>query len=286
MLTISILALSLLAPDRDAIEQDRALNQQVQNYLAVKPYPELSRTVQAWSKYPDSNRRRLTLKLIDKLSDRTFVGLAKPQDLIIFYRLNTGDLQLQGHGGVVYQDLFLVGGRAAWALSEMYAVRGLPELNAGLSQEEWNKRAKHITARFAPDNLPALQLVQVYMNVQWWWQMDLILQSWSKLSEEQRNRIAKELIERLDDIHETWFRDYQELRAWYGRLLHLSTPPPRKGLDAQNYLQTATGRAAYALGRLYEINDLPKLLDNPSTKELFAHTKGFAERINKELSAK
>ena len=284
-ISLGLLALSLLAPDRDALAQDRALNQQVQKYLAAKPYPELSRTVQAWSKYPDSDRRRLTLKLIDKLSDRAYVGMTEQTDMVIFYRVETGDMKMYGHGGQIYQDLFLVGGRAAWALSEMYEVRGLPELNAGLSQEEWNKRAKQIAARFAPEELPILGQVQTYMNVLWWWQLRLIAQSWAKLPQQKRHHIAEELVHRLDQSHGTWLRESDHLHGWR-KLIDRATPSPITATNPRRDLQRASGRAAYALGQMFKIDDVPMLEYELPSAERRKRAQQIADRINEKLTAK
>lgn len=57
--------------------------------------------------------------LISRLSEKRKVGLEGTADLIIWCRLNTGDLQFYGHGGIISEDLFTVSGRASWVLNEI-----------------------------------------------------------------------------------------------------------------------------------------------------------------------
>ncbi len=54
--------------------------------------------------------------LIEKLEDKSFVGLDNSADLIIFERIMTNDLHFYGHGWVVDDDLFTVAGRVSWLL--------------------------------------------------------------------------------------------------------------------------------------------------------------------------
>jgi hypothetical protein len=51
-------------------------------------------------------------ELIRRLTDKREVGLANTADLIIMERIQSGDLEFYGHGGVAYDDLFTVAGRA------------------------------------------------------------------------------------------------------------------------------------------------------------------------------
>ena len=69
-------------------------------YWAVKNAPEV---------IPD---------LIEMVKNSAFVGLKGQADLIIWERIESGDLKFYGHGWVVADDLFRVAGRASWVLSE------------------------------------------------------------------------------------------------------------------------------------------------------------------------
>jgi hypothetical protein len=120
--------------------QDDDQNPEVTAFLTDERWPEVRRIAEAWSKRPPAERARLAGELAPALTDRRLVGLRDPEDLIIVHRLLTGDLKWQGHGLVVRQDLFVTGGRAAWAISRLMDA-DVPELNAGLTPEQWEGRA-------------------------------------------------------------------------------------------------------------------------------------------------
>ncbi len=121
----------------------RAEAKQVAGYLAAEQWPDLFRTVEAWCLLPRADRVRLVGLLAPALESRKRVPLRTPEDLIIMYRWGTGDLEFKGHGGFVNQDLFTVGGRAAWAVEELLDI-GMPELNEGLTFRDWAARVGDI----------------------------------------------------------------------------------------------------------------------------------------------
>jgi len=57
--------------------------------------------------------------LICRLSNKTKVGLTNTADLIIWDRIQTGELKFYGHGGGMQEDVFTVAGRASWILNWM-----------------------------------------------------------------------------------------------------------------------------------------------------------------------
>jgi len=57
--------------------------------------------------------------LICMLSNKTKVGLTNTTDLIIWDRIQTGELKFYGHGGGMHEDIFTVAGRASWILNWM-----------------------------------------------------------------------------------------------------------------------------------------------------------------------
>lgn len=57
--------------------------------------------------------------LICRLSNKTKVGLTNTADLIIWDRIQTGELKFYGHGGGMQEDIFTVAGRASWILNWM-----------------------------------------------------------------------------------------------------------------------------------------------------------------------
>lgn len=123
-----------------------SMQQQIDNYLTTDKWPALLHTVEAWSRLAKADRARLIELLAPSLTNCKRVPLYETADLIIPYRTDKGDLKFQGHGLVVRQDLFTIGGRAAWAIGKLLDV-DLPELHGGLTIDEWNKRIIDIQAR-------------------------------------------------------------------------------------------------------------------------------------------
>ncbi|MFD2587052.1 hypothetical protein ACFSQJ_08925 [Croceitalea marina] len=58
-------------------------------------------------------------KLIELIINNKEVGLINTSDLIIWERIQSGDLKSYGHGGIVQDDLFKVSGRANHLLKEI-----------------------------------------------------------------------------------------------------------------------------------------------------------------------
>ena len=57
--------------------------------------------------------------LIQRLGFKQKIGLVNSADLIIVYRLTTGDMQYYGHGGILSEDLFTPAGRASYILNSI-----------------------------------------------------------------------------------------------------------------------------------------------------------------------
>jgi len=76
--------------------------------------------------------------LIGRLSNKTKVGLTNSADLIIWDRIQTGELKFYGHGGGMQEDIFTIAGRASWILNwmtgESFASVGI-ELTPTLAKE-------------------------------------------------------------------------------------------------------------------------------------------------------
>ena len=51
-------------------------------------------------------------ELVARITDNREIGLENTSDLIIWERIESGDLEFYGHGGVAQDDLFKVSGRA------------------------------------------------------------------------------------------------------------------------------------------------------------------------------
>jgi hypothetical protein len=90
--------------------------------------------------YPD-----MIPKLIDLIENNKEVGLINTADLIIWERMQNGDLESYGHGFIVNDDLFKVSGRANYLLKEItgedFGIIGMNTTQTELEeiQDEWIK---------------------------------------------------------------------------------------------------------------------------------------------------
>lgn len=65
------------------------------------------------------NYREVFPHLISRLAIKQKIGLVNTADLIIWDRIETGDLEFYGHGGSIDEDLFTIAGRASWILNDI-----------------------------------------------------------------------------------------------------------------------------------------------------------------------
>jgi hypothetical protein len=73
--------------------------------------------------------------LVASLSNKRKVGLINAADLIIWDRLETGDLIFYGHGGVITEDIFTIAGRASWILNQLTG-ENFAEIHGNLTEKQ------------------------------------------------------------------------------------------------------------------------------------------------------
>ncbi len=95
--------------DKDQLDSQIILD----SLLFLSDYKSI-KLVEVYSyKHPDA----VIEKLASMITDTSYVGLTNSADLIIPDRLESGDLEFYGHGGIVLDDLFTISGRANHILS-------------------------------------------------------------------------------------------------------------------------------------------------------------------------
>lgn len=144
--------MSLLLPDEygrllPATRVHRAEEKQISLLLTSKDWHPVLKIEREWIELPLHVRLRLAKKLCPALHSNALVGLLNTADLIIPYRVKTGEMRGLGMGLCSFQDLYLRGGRAAWAISSLIDDDQFPILDGGLTPGEWNERALKIEAR-------------------------------------------------------------------------------------------------------------------------------------------
>ena len=79
---------------------DKIINEKEYGYVFISEY---------WIAY---HYEEALPNLIERLTNKKEGGLINTADLIIHERIESGDLKFYGHGGVSYDDLFTIAGRA------------------------------------------------------------------------------------------------------------------------------------------------------------------------------
>jgi hypothetical protein len=104
---------------------------------------DMDERLRLYQRMSGGDRRRVVHRMAAYLAARDRVRTTNLDDSIILYRVRRGDMPMRAQGGVVAQDLFIVGGRAAWAIAEITGL-SIPELNEGLSPQEYQARVDKI----------------------------------------------------------------------------------------------------------------------------------------------
>jgi hypothetical protein len=117
----------------------------VSEYLDEPDYDKFHLTLAKMAVLPPGERKAVLRLLTRHLTSTTRVGLRNSADTIIPYRTyTTRELYDFGHGGLVYQDLFIVGGKAAYAVGEIVQVK-VPELGKWQTPAERAEAARAVT---------------------------------------------------------------------------------------------------------------------------------------------
>ena len=256
---------------------------QVTTYLTAKEWPEVFELARDWTKPWCKFRPYVTMVMIRELNNRSYVKLCNTADMHVSYRLMTGEMKDQGHGRVIFQDLFTRGGRAAWALSEMYDLNHIPELNAGLSKAEWNKRAKQIAGFITPESLKLRKQVVAYLKIKEWPELQRIAQAWTKLPKADRVHLATMLLPYISRRETVELRNTGDLIILYRwDTGDLKVRPAGQRVEQDLFIKG--GRAAWALAQLFPDVKLPELNDGMSREEWYKRTKVITERINEAMT--
>lgn len=113
---------------RAAIEEQKSEFERLKiNTILVKPDQVLAQidadkeyshifNAEYWMAY---NYEAMIPELIKRITNKTEIGLVNTADLIIWERIDSGDLKFYGHGGVAFDDLFTIAGRANHLLTNI-----------------------------------------------------------------------------------------------------------------------------------------------------------------------
>ena len=115
----------------------------VDELTTCNDFKKLDQLLQEWSAWPEATKQTLFPALSEQLGSLRELTLTNMEDVAVMGRVKTGKMKWHMHGLMVQQDIFTVGGRAAWALEHLLKTE-LPSIEAGLGQDELLKRVKTI----------------------------------------------------------------------------------------------------------------------------------------------
>lgn len=115
-----------------------------QKLYACESYGEMYRTLKDWEKFPPAQKIDVISELVGDLSSRDQTPLVRRSDTVVISRLQKGKDEFHGHGEIVWQDIYLKGGRAAHAIEKLTGMEDLPRLEEGLDDKEWAARVEAI----------------------------------------------------------------------------------------------------------------------------------------------
>jgi hypothetical protein len=108
-------------PPADA---DPQVREAIRELLTIKDFAKLWQFPGKWRRaLPGLTRKQFPLALLQGLRSAKGLNLDNYADLFIPSRVRSGKMAFHGHGLMVEQDLFLEGGRCAWAIEELLGIR-------------------------------------------------------------------------------------------------------------------------------------------------------------------
>ena len=116
-------------------------------YCRDPNYHNLRKTIGTWQTLPKPARVIVIETLFRRLPSDEVIKLRSTGDLMIESRIDSGDLKFGGHGHSIEQDLFTIGGKAAWAIGELISVDNLPMIVEGQTNKERAEIIKTIRTR-------------------------------------------------------------------------------------------------------------------------------------------
>jgi hypothetical protein len=230
-------------------------------YIVETDYHTLRSTVESWKSLPVDSRMPLVNLLARHLMSIKRIGVNNPEDLIIPYRYDRGDLKNLGHGYCVKQDLFIVGGKAAWAIEELMGIpMSLPEINEGLAKQERAKRAEEIKGY-----IKDYRMVPPYLAEANYPALVKTIRNWQALPATDRLRLVELLAAHLANGTKIGLKNNQELMIPY----RLETGDMKR-FDFKKFTKQDVyivgGKAAWAIEELISMS-LPEITEGQTERE-------------------
>jgi hypothetical protein len=239
-LAIAVATTLSLGPAGRIIDLDKSASRLVE----TDDYATVRTTAAQWQNLPPAERRLLIVLLSTHLGNTRKVGLRNTADLYIPYRAVTGDLSPpSGMGYWTPQDLYVVGGRVAWAIGELMGVApGLPELNEGLTKEEWDRRVQLIR-----HYITGHKEVSAYLAERDYLTLEKNIQVWKQLPVAERVQLIDLLVPHLRSADKPGLENHIGNVRIYFRVETGDMPHGNTKRSVHQDLFIAGGRAAWAI---------------------------------------
>jgi len=131
--------LSMQGVCQSRADQAIASRKVVQTFFAETKYGRCVELTRAWRILPPSGKIGLLEALAESLTSRREAAFSDVSDMAVWHRVAAGRMKFDGMGVLLKQDVFIEGGRAAWAIERIIDVR-LPAVTDELSDEKLRAR--------------------------------------------------------------------------------------------------------------------------------------------------
>ena len=120
-------------PEREG--QTSRVHALTRSLLEERDYEKLRLIRMQMAEAPAEMRKELILSLLRRLQSTKPIGLENFSDVQVESRIASGKMQFLGHGVLIKQDIFIEGGRCAWAIERILDVK-LPPIREGMHVQD------------------------------------------------------------------------------------------------------------------------------------------------------
>lgn len=124
----------------------------VTDYLNERKFPNCWKIITLWQQTSGDVKIVILQELEDHLSDLNTMEVENFDDTVILPRARKkGIIRGFGHGAILQQDIFIRGGKAAWAIEELLGLQ-LPPITEKMPKEDLDRivrEAKNCIAAYA-----------------------------------------------------------------------------------------------------------------------------------------
>lgn len=106
-------------------------------------YSRMVLCVKRWQALPLSDRLSILDGLVSRLTDTSLTPVSDPEDMVVFSRIKSGKTDIPGV--VLSHDVYIAGGRMAWAVERLLRIKGLPRITEEQRQDDRLAATRQIT---------------------------------------------------------------------------------------------------------------------------------------------